>query len=215
MLVLSSAGDALADGLGPAVSMALIDTGSSQSWWNEPMTAATPFVETRTIPLLAPRAAGDPAVRAEVQNFNAIGAPLTGLGGAPPVAAILGGDSLSGLSLAMSFASTTATLTMRDYTAPGLDFLSYWNYAVLNTPRMGGGQVTVSGKGDFLGESAPYNFPATRLVVRTCAGADAFYSTAPPPATCCNGQDYATATGTNLGLVLGTGYGRTILSRTS
>lgn len=218
LLVVASAGDALATPLEPAaVQSVLLDTGSSLTFWNVPDQGGVGNAELRTVSLLAPTTGDRPAVRAVMRGFKALGTALSAVeatAGPTVVAAVLGGDALARLSLEFQL-GPVPTLSLWDRLPATDAFLSASGYAVLRVPRSGGGQVNVRGRPDFLSLRGPYEFPATRLVVRACAGPDVFDRNGSLPETCCEGDDRTFTTGIDLALVLGTGFGRTVLARSS
>jgi hypothetical protein len=119
--------------------------------------------------------------------------------------AVLGGDLLQDFAVEIGFGRPELVLWAAQ-PAPD-DFLSQAGFAVLRVARRGAGSAEVLG--------GSYAFPPSLLALRACAAPAAFDPGAAPPERCCAGEDRTLATGTDLSLVLGTGYGPTVLARSA
>lgn len=195
---------------------AIVDTGTPITLWNQP--DGSPQVDTRTLTWLDAAAAAEPRpTRFVMADVETLGAPLVevplvpGLTAAPR--AVIGADVLSRFSVAFTWKPPSVTFWARQPTDSG--FFSAWGYAVLRLERYGGGQLDARGTPDFLGLRGPYDFPATRLVMRACAAPKPF-AAQPLPERCCGVDDaFALSSGTDLALLVATGFGPVVLSQSA
>lgn len=130
--------------------------------------------------------------------------------------AVLGGSLLHNFSVQFDFAKSAMTLWPRQGATDA--FLSVAGYSVIHFGLLGGAELTAESRPDFLGLTGPVEVPATRVVLRACGGPAPFdpKTPAPEPAVCCTRGDAVTlATGTNLALVMATGVGPLVLSRSA
>jgi hypothetical protein len=200
---------------GPA--LAVVDTSSPVTFWLDPRPADPPRLRRRDLRLLGPAAAGAPpplrAVLADVLAAEMTLSPLRGGEQTVQPRAVLGADVLSGFSLEIGFGPPELVLWRRQ---PATDaFLSGAGYAVLHAERVGSAEFESLDPPDWLGQREPHRSGRTRLVLRACAAPAPFDREAPPPARCCRGDDRRLASGTDLALLLGTGVGPTLLSRSA
>ena len=111
-------------------------------------------------------------------------------------------------------------MTIWPHLGPDLGFLQDSGYAVIRFALAGGGEVTAEGDPDFLGQRGPLVVEPSRIVMRTCAAPKEFLP-APMPTTavtCCKEPDAeapGVKTGIDLAMVLDTGVGPMVLSRTA
>jgi hypothetical protein len=112
--------------------------------------------------------------------------------------------------------------------APGCSSVTFWNhqgaslgfledagYAVLRFSLYGGGETTAQSPSDFLGLQAPVTLPATRVVLRACAAPEAFSPAVRPEACCSRGAEITNATGVDLALLVATGVGPMVLTKSA
>jgi hypothetical protein len=143
--------------------------------------------------------------------------PLTAIedgggGGTMTPVALLGGDLLTGFSVEIGFAAPELVLWASQPASDG--FLAESGYAVLRVTRRGASETEVHAPGG-IGPGGPYQFPPSLLALRACAAPAGFDREAAPPASCCPGDERTLASGVDLSLLLGTGYGPLILSRSA
>ena len=111
-------------------------------------------------------------------------------------------------------------MTFWPHLGADLGFLQDSGYAVIRFALAGGGEVTADGDPDFLGQRGPLVVEPSRIVMRTCAAPNEFLP-APMPTTavtCCKEPDAeapGVTTGIDLALVLDTGVGPMVLSRSA
>ena len=167
----------------------------------------------------APATAAAPATgattRAILNRTQTVAAPLAALPGeSGPIApvALLGGDLLSSFSVEIGFAAPELVLWTEQQATDS--FLSSAGYAVLHVQRRGGGELESKNPEGF-GPDGPFQYPASLLVLRACGAPGGFTREQPLVARCCGDDQRTLATGTDLSLVLGTGYGPVILSRSA
>ena len=137
---------------------------------------------------------------------------------------VLGADLLRGYSVAFRFGApcTTAggpdrcaSMTFWNHLGADEGFLEDAGYAVYRFSPYGGGEVNAEGPADFLGSRGPLVLAATRIVLRTCA-VPAPFAPADPVVACCSAKAAEQlATGVNLSLLLATGIGPVVLSRSA
>ncbi len=94
-------------------------------------------------------------------------------------------------------------------------FLEDAGYAVLRFTLFGGGETTAQSPSDFLGLQAPVTLPSSRVVFRACAAPRVFSRNEPREACCGRGDEIARASGADLSLLLATGVGPMVLSRSA
>jgi hypothetical protein len=200
------------DGADP--SPALLDTGTPVTLWNAPLTGQPPPVRRRDIQLLG-ATAGAPT-RAVLRGFMTVAAPLATLPGDPsgikPVA-LLGGDLLSSFSIEIGFRAPELVIWPEQRATDG--FLSAAGYAVLHIGRSGGGELESKAPREGLGPAGPYQYAPSLLVLRACGAAAPFDRAQPLPSRCCGDDLRTLSTGVNLSLLLGTGIGPVVLSRSA
>lgn len=128
---------------------------------------------------------------------------------------IVGCGFLSNFSVA--FRSRTPTLTFWARQGATDAFFATAEFAVFHFNLFGGGELLdVHGEDDFFGLSGPVEVPPTRIVLRACAAPAPFDIEAPQPEACCTrGDEVRLATGSNLSLVVATGVGPLVLSRSA
>jgi hypothetical protein len=195
---------------------ALLDTGTPVTVLADTMTGT---IDTHALDLLG--GGPDPTsapVRAQLRGVTMLHGPLSALGaigvsaGALQPIGLLGGDLLAGFSVEIGFAAPELVLWSQQ---PATDsFLAEAGYAVLRVRRRGASE-TAARSPDGFGPAGPYQFPPSMLALRGCAAPAPFDRDAPLPATCCAGDERTLATGADLSLLLGTGYGPTIISRSA
>lgn len=128
--------------------------------------------------------------------------------------AVLGGDFLRNFSVQFMLGAPSLTFWPRQGASDA--FLAGAGFAVLHFDLLGGGELTATSTPDFLGLTGPVEIPATRVVLRGCAGPSAFDLESPIPQTCCKrGDEVTTATGADLALVVATGVGPLVLSQSA
>jgi len=191
---------------------ALIDTGTPVTVLAG--TDGVVSIRQHDLRLLGPDdAAGTAPVRALLDGVTMIHGPLSALADGTAPMALLGGDLWTGFSVEFGFAVPELVL-WPEQPAPD-DFLSAAGYAVLRIRRRGAGETEAREPSSGIGPSGPYQFPSSLLAMRACAAPAAFDREAPLPQTCCIGDEQTLATGVDLALLLGTGYGPIILSRSA
>jgi hypothetical protein len=121
---------------------------------------------------------------------------------------------LHNFSVQFDFAKPALTFWPRQ--GAGDAFLSVAGYAVIHFNIQGGAELTAKSRPDFLGLTGPVEVPATRVVLRACGGPASFDPGTPEPEACCIRDDAVRlATGANLALVMATGVGPLVLSRSA
>ena len=199
------------DGEGPR--LAVIDTGTPISIWNAPLTDQLPLVRRRDVNILG--LTPEAPVRAILRRTMTVAAPLATLPGEPPIppVALLGGDLLGNFSIEIGFGIPELVIWPEQQATDA--FLSSAGYAVLHVDRRGGGELESKAPREGIGPAGPYQYPASLLVLRACGAPALFDRTQPLTPHCCTGEERALATGTDLSLLLGTGFGPVILSRSA
>jgi hypothetical protein len=199
-----------------AEGQAVIDTGTPISIWNAPLDGNLPEVKPREVRILGITAGGTSPTRAILRQTQTVAAPLSDLmGPLGPIkpAALLGGALLSNFSVEIGFAAPQLVLWQEQRATDS--FLSASGYAVLHVKRRGGGELESLAPRDGVGPRGPYQYPPSLLVLRACGGPAAFDREAPLAARCCGDDERTLASGADLSLLLGTGYGPVILSRSA
>jgi hypothetical protein len=200
------------DGQGPR--LAVVDTGTPITLWNAPLTGALPPVKRREVHLLGftPQA----PTRAVMRRIMTVAAPLATLPADPegiaPMA-LLGGDLLRNFSVEIGFRAPELVIWPEQRATDG--FLSSAGYAILHLERRGGGELESNAPREGLGPAGPYQYPASLLVLRACAAPAPFDRAQPLPAQCCGNDQRTLASGADLSLLLGTGFGPVVLSRSA
>jgi hypothetical protein len=196
------------------------------------MAGAVPATQTETVGFdlidpTPPPPAMRPAVRATFRGVSALRLPLESVGdGTVTPGGILGSDILRRYSVAIRFgalctpsgSTLCSSMTFWAHLGPDLGFLQDSGYAVLRFPLFGGGETTVEGDPDFVGQRGPLVLSATRIVLRACAAPADFAPDQPrdPADKCCKNADAARlATGVDLALMLDTGVGPMVLSQSA
>jgi hypothetical protein len=175
--------------------------------------------------LLDPASAGTdtPIVRGSFRNVSILRLPLEPIGdGSVIPGGILGGDILRRYSVDIRPAAACPdgmgicpSMTFWNHLGADLGYLQDSGYAVLRFALYGGGEVTADGEADIFGQRAPMVVSPTRVVLRSCAVPDAFVPTQ-PRVMCCTEQDAVRlATGIDLTLMVDTGVGPLVLSKTA
>jgi hypothetical protein len=191
---------------------AVLDTGTAVTVFRtEPSAPDNGAIRRHDIQLLGANPDRTP-IRAGLRGVTMIHGPLSPLEGPPSPVALLGGDLLSGFSVEIGFAAPELVLWPQQPATDG--FLAEAGYAVLRVRRRGASETVARAPSSF-GPAGPYQFPPSLLALRACAAPAPFDRQAPLPARCCAGDERRLATGADLALLLGTGYGPTILSRSS
>ena len=226
------------DPLSPPYRM-LVATGASVTLLAGPPPVGTPATEKASFDLLdAPGAIADPmtaAVRGQFRGVSVLRLPLQPVGETTCADAtipctpggVLAGDILRRYSVEMRFGETCArgtgfcsSMTIWPHLGPDLGFLQDSGYAVIRFSLAGGGEVTADGDPDFLGQRGPLVVEPSRIVMRTCAAPKEFLP-APMPTTavtCCKETDAeapGVKTGIELAMVLDTGVGPMVLSKSA
>jgi hypothetical protein len=202
------------DGQGSPTDVAVIDTGSPITLWNAPLTDELPVVRRRDIALLGTSTMAP--TRATFRGTMTVAAPLTPLPGDPVAIsplALLGGDLLSNFSLEIGFRAPELVIWPEERATDG--FLSAAGYAVLHVERQGSGQLESNAPREGIGPAGPYQYPSSLLVLRACGAPAPFDRSQPLPARCCGDDVRTLASGTDLSLLLGTGVGPLVLSRSA
>jgi hypothetical protein len=192
---------------------ALVDTGTPVTVFADG-TDGVVGIRRHDLRLLGPDdTAGNAPIRALLDGVTMIHAPLSALSDGTAPMALLGGDLLTSFSVEFGFAVPELVLWPEQPAPDG--FLSAAGYAVLRIRRRGAGETEAVAPSSGIGPSGPYQFPSSLLAMRACATPAVFDREAPLPQSCCVGDEQTLATGVDLALLLGTGYGPIILSRSA
>ena len=155
-------------------------------------------------------------VRARFRDLDMLHLPLGLVGGGTGSVVpggVVGGDLLRGYSVEFRFSPPSMTLWHN--LGAELGFLQDAGYAVIRFTPYGGGETSALGEEDFLGERGPLVLPPTRVVLRSCA-VPADFTPDMPRDMCCKAPDAARlATGIDLSLMIDTGLGPMMLSRSA
>jgi hypothetical protein len=147
-------------------------------------------------------------VRARLDRIEGLPIPLDGQ------QVVLGGTFLTNFSVQLNFSAPSMTLWPRLGASDG--YLTRSGFAVLHFDVLGGAELSAVSRPDFIGLTGPVELPPTRVVLRGCAFATPFDPGAISPQLCCQrGDDLANATGVNLALLVATGVGPLVLSRSA
>jgi hypothetical protein len=197
--------------------LAVFDTGTPITIWRSRDPGAAAQVHRRDLVLLGPPSTSQPApIRAVLRRVLTVYAPLGQVGTESDLLApvgIVGGDLLGMFSVEIAFADPAVTFWRHQPT--GDAFLASAGYAVLHLPRRGGGQLDALDPPDGLGQRAPHRFPSSRLLVRACAAPLPFTREGPLPQRCCPDDERRLSSGADLSLLLATGIGPVVLSRSA
>ncbi len=191
-----------------------IDTGSSLTLFRRHAERnERAQMVTRDFDLLDALPAPDGTTTAVRAKFRGIEVLPLDLDPAGPEA-VLGGTFLKNFSVQIDFGAPSITFWSRQGATDGL--LASSGFAVLHFDLFGGGELTALSRPDFLGLTGPVEVPPTRVVLRGCGAPDAFDRVAPLPQICCKrGDEVLQASGVDLALVLATGVGPLVLSRSA
>jgi hypothetical protein len=205
------------DGAGEA--QAILDTGSPITIWHAAV-SGLPDVRSRQVRLLGLAAPlGDRTrvpTRAIFRETMTVAAPLAPIdaAGAPIQAALLlGGNLWQNFSVEIGFGAPELVLWPEQRATD--PFLSAVGYAVLHTKLRGGGELEALGPGGGIGPRGPYQYPSSLLALRACGAPQAFDREAALAARCCPGDERGLASGVDLSLLLSTGVGPLVLSRSA
>jgi len=200
----------------------LFSTGSALTLLAGPFTDH-PATQKEGFDLLDPT---NDALRGSFRNVSLLKLPLSPAGdGSVLPGGILGGDILRNYSVDIRFGATCpdptavgfcSSVTFWGHLGPDLGFLEDSGYAVMRFSLFGGGEVSAAGDPDFLGQRGPLVLQPTRIVFRACAAPKPFLPTDARDLTCCQESDAERLkTGVDLALMLDTGVGPLVLSRSA
>jgi hypothetical protein len=193
---------------------AILDPGMPITFWNRPGNEAR--IERHDIRVLGPAVPDRVApLRALFRDFLVVETPLGPTGGEAPFvpAALLGADLFAGRTLEIGFG--TPAVTFWEKQAARDEFLAAAGYAVLRTPRRGGGTLDLLGPRNWIGRRETVDMAPSRMVVRGCAVPPAFTREDPLPTMdqCCLGDLRSRGKGVDLDLLVSTGVGPVVLGR--
>jgi hypothetical protein len=205
----------------------LIATGSAVTLLAGPAPATNLATAKGGFDLLDPARLGPPAVvRAQFRNLSMLRLPIGAVGGEAGSlvpGGVVGGDLLRAYSVELRFApvvcatgaASCPSMTFWGHLGADLGFLQDAGYAVIRFTLDGGGETTAEGDEDFLGERGPLVLPPTRVVLRSCAVPKDFTPDMPRD-KCCTADDAAAlATGVDLSLMIDSGLGPMMLSKSA
>jgi hypothetical protein len=169
-----------------------------------------------------------PRVRARFRDLGLFALPLGAVGSPATVpGGVIGGDLLHAFSVELRFAAACLGVDA-GAAAGGCSFVTFWphqgaslaflqdaGYAVLRFTLFGGGETTATSRPDFLGLQGPVTLSPSRIVLRTCAAPRVFSRTEPREACCARGDEIVRASGADLSLLLATGVGPMVLSKSA
>ncbi len=158
--------------------------------------------------------AGNP-VRARFSDIDVLPVPLGTIGdAATQPAMVFGGDLLRGFSVELRFSLPSMTLWPNQRADDS--FLEDVGYAVIHFTPFGGGELDATGPADVLGLRGPVDVAPSRIVFRACGAPDLFDPATSPRQACCQrGDEVADSSGTPLSLLLATGAGPLVLTRSA
>lgn len=189
-----------------------IDTGSDLTFFQRKADERAQMV-LRSFDLLDARQApvgGAFPLRAHLQQLEGLPVSLSPTG--PSI--ILGAAFLTNYSVELDFSVPQLTLWPRLGTPDG--YLTLEGFAVLHFDLLGGTELSAISRPDFLGLTGPVEVPATRVVLRGCAGASVFDVSAALPELCCaRGDELSNSTGVNLALSVSSGLGPLVLAESA
>ena len=190
-----------------------VDTASPLTVSGGSADGSSPETVSRSFDILGPNPST--AVRARFRNIDMLPVPLGTVGdAATPLGGVLGGDLLRGFSVEFRFTQPAMTFWPNQRADDG--FLEDVGYAVIHFTPAGGGEVTATGGPDVLGLRGPVNVSPSRIVLRACGAPDPFAPATSPRQACCQrGDEISDSSGTPLALLLATGAGPLILSRSA
>lgn len=188
-----------------------VDTGSALTLYARRAGERAQMV-LRSFDLLDGRNVATPSgtfpIRARLDGIEGLPIPL------PAAQLVLGGAFLTNFSLELDFGAPSMTLWSRLGASDG--YLTRSGFAVLHFDVFGGAELSAVSRPDFVGLTGPVEVPATRVMLRGCAGAQPFDPAAPTPELCCQrGAELDNATGVDLALLLATGVGPLVLSQSA
>jgi hypothetical protein len=172
----------------------------------------------------------DAHVRAQFRGIGLFELPLGAVGDAATMpGGVVGGDLMHAFSVELRFArpcpgaatdggaagAPCSSVTFWRHQGASLGFLEDAGYAVLRFTAFGGGETTANSPPDFLGLRAPVTLPPTRVVLRACAAPRVFSRDEPLQQCCARGDEITRSTGVDLSLLLATGVGPMVLSRSA
>ena len=174
-------------------------------------------------------ATGANALRGRFRNIDLFQLPLQPVGDATSTPlGVLGANLLLNYSVEFRFgalcpaggSALCSSMTFWNHLGADASFLEDAGFAVLYFTLDGGGEVTAEGDSDFLGLRGPLQLPPTRVVLRSCAVPSVFSPATftadnPPPACCTAAAAASLATGVDLSLMVDTGVGPLVLSRSA
>jgi hypothetical protein len=196
-----------------------VDTGAPLTVFGGPADGqeATMLRAFDILDATAPAASPADPVRAQFQGIDTLNLPLGAVGDAATTpAGILGADLLGAFSVELRLSRPSITFWSSQRATDG--FLEDVGYAVIHFTLYGGGEVTANGDSDFLGLSGPLTINPSRIVFRACAAPALFDPSSPTagPVSCCKASTAVSlSTGTPLALMLATGVGPLVLSRSA
>jgi len=154
-------------------------------------------------------------VRARFRHIDMLPVPLGTVGDATTQpAAVLGGDLMRGFSVEFRFSQPTMTFWPNQRADDG--FLEDVGYAVIHFTPFGGGELDATGPADVLGLRGPLDVAPSRIVLRACGAPDLFDPQTSPRQACCRrGDEISDSSGTPLSLLLATGAGPLVLTRSA
>jgi hypothetical protein len=155
------------------------------------------------------------AVRARFDGINVLPVPLGTVGDATTQPAmVFGGDLLRGFSVEFRFKKPWMTFWPNQRADDG--FLEDVGYAVIHFTPFGGGELDATGPADVLGLHGPVDVAPSRIVLRACGAPDLFDpATSPRQAWCRRGDEISDSSGTPLSLLLATGAGPLVLTKSA
>jgi hypothetical protein len=154
-------------------------------------------------------------VRARFRNIDMLPVPMGTVGdAATQPAAVLGGDLLRGFSVEFRFSQPSMTIWPNQRADDS--FLEDVGYAVIHFTPFGGGELDATGPSDVLGLRGPLDVAPSRIVLRACGAPDLFDPQTSPRQACCRrGDEISDSSGTPLSLLLATGAGPLVLTRSA
>ncbi len=160
-------------------------------------------------------AAATRPVRARFHDIDMLPVAIGTVGDAAtqPVA-VFGGDLLRGFSVEFRFSQPSMTFWPNQRADDG--FLEDVGYAVIHFTPFGGGELDATGPADVLGLQGPVDVAPSRIVLRACGAPDLFAPETSPRQACCRrGDEISDSSGTPLSLLLATGAGPMVLTRSA
>jgi hypothetical protein len=173
----------------------------------------SPQTVSRSFDILG--AAPENPLRARFRNIDMLPVPLGTIGDAlTQPGAVFGGDLLRGFSVELRFGQPSMTLWPNQRADDG--FLEDVGYAVIHFTPFGGGELDATGPADVFGLQGPIEVAPSRIVFRACGAPDPFDPATSPRQACCQrGDEVSDSSGTPLSLMLATGAGPLVLTRSA